>query len=459
MIGGVNIRIQVPPVIGWTALVFLTLFVAVLTHSGILWTADLRFLWLTIYGFSFVMIVDRVGKGRFFEPFVVMQSAYLLIIAIGSTIFELLKEKEYQLHLFNFVGIGYFGMLAGVLLAQDYLYTFNLDRVKQYTFVSQLMKNRTLNYLSVMVCILATLALFAKEGVPMFAADVQQARLDLLSNGGYLNLFMFGLAVFPLAFLYDAITRDSRTALIWSHVLAGFVLLAILLCGGRSKTFAFLAEYVGMYYFFKRRRFSLKLMFAGISMLLIFLAVVGVYRRGGTMDVPTLTKEVGITMATRPVMFGMVVDKFSLTKMFYGTRYFADLVKILPGHQTGANVDLKYEIWPNADKMPDSSGVTPSVIGEAYMNFGVPGIFWFMFFEGFFLGLTYRLMIRKPTFLRTAFYFILVINSATAISAGMGTRLIQLLVLWFWLAIVAFLYEWRLKVCGNTLSYSCSVAR
>ena len=408
---------------------------------------------------SILVIIDRFRKGGFFEPVVVMSSAYLLILVVGSVLFELIKEKEYRFYLSNFIGVGYFALFAGLILSQNYHYTINLDQIKKYIFVTHSMKNRALVYFAVFICILATFALFIKGGVPMLAADVQQARLDLVSGNGFLNIFLYGLTVFPLAVLYDAIARGARGSMIVSHLLAGFVTVVILLTGGRSRTFAFLAEYLAMYFFFYRRSFSFKLMVACTVLLTLFLAVVGAYRRGGEMDVPTMTKEIGIILATRPVMFSLVVDKFNESRMFYGSRYFGDLVKLLPGHQTGANVDLKYEVWPNADKMPDSSGVTPSVIGEAYMNFGVPGIFWFMFFEGLFLGLSYRFMLKKPTFLRCAFYFMLIIDLGTAVSAGVGTRLTKFMLLWFWLAIIHFLYEWRLKLWEKTPDYGSSLAR
>jgi len=336
---------------------------------------------------------------------------------------------------------------------------FFVERIKKNIYVTHFMKNRGLAYFTISVCILATFALFIKGGVPMLAADVQQARLDLVSGNGILNIFLYGLTVFPLAVLYDAIARGTRRGMIGSHLLAGFVTFVILMTGGRSRTFAFLAEYLAMYFFFHRRRFSFKLMVACTVLLALFLAVVGAYRRGGSMDVPAMTKELGIVLATRPVMFSLVIDNFSESRMFYGSRYFGDLLKLLPGHQTGANVDLKYEVWPNADKMPDSAGVSPSVIGEAYMNFGVPGIFWFMFFEGLFLGLTYRMMINKPTFLRCAFYVMLIIDLGTAVSAGVGARLAKFMILWFWLAVIHFLYEWRVKLWEETPNYGSSLAR
>jgi oligosaccharide repeat unit polymerase len=440
-----KVDMEMQHVIVWTFLVFLTFFILVLMQFGIVSTSDLKYLWFSLYGSSFLLIVDKLRKGLFFEPIVIVPSAYLLLLVIGSILFELIRERDYNVYLSNYIGIGYLGLLIGISLTQYFRYTITICRTEKVLFEHRPMRNRMLSYCIILISIMASISLFAKSGIPMASADVNQSRIALTAGSGYLNIFMIGLAVWPMAVLYDSIARKSKTGLIISHIFAGVVFMIILMTGYRSRTMTFLAEYVGIYFFFNRRRFSLKLIIICALVSMTFLSFVGAYRRG-TDDFASIAQEAGNIVASRPVMFELIVNRFSESKFFYGTRYFADLVKLLPGSQESVNVDLKYEVFPNPDKMPEEAGVTPSIIGEAYMNFGGLGIFWVMLFVGIILGFSYKLMARKPTYLRCAFYFTFVFTMAGCVASGIGILLMQIIYLWCWVLISNFLYEWRLKI-------------
>ena len=451
MATAVKADIQIPPTIVWSFLVFLSFFVLVMMQFGIVTTTDMKYLWYALYVLSLLMIIDKLRRGLFFEPIVIVPSAYLLLLVVGSILFELIKGRDYKAYLSNYIGLGYLGLLIGIFFTQYFHYTISVSQPKKYLFEHHFMQNRILSYCIILFSIMASFTLFAKGGIPMAAADVNQARMALTAGSGYLNIFLIGLSVWPLGVLYDAIARKSKVGLLFSHIFAGFVFILILMTGYRSRTLSFLSEYIGIYFFFNRRRFSLKLIIAGSILFLLFLSVVGAYRKGSE-DLDAIAQEAGNVVTARPVMFQLIVDRFSESKFFWGTRYFSDLAKLLPGNQQSANVDLKYELFPNADQMNDAAGVTPSIIGEAYMNFGGLGIFWVMLFVGIILGFSYKLMAEKPSFSRCAFYFTFVFGMASCVASGIGILVMQMIYLWTWVVICSFLYEWRLKIWEDELN-------
>lgn len=242
--------------------------------------------------------------------------------------------------------------------------------------------------------------------------------------------------------LYDACVTNTKKRFYYSNLLAIIIVIFLMITGYRAKTLIFIGEYISLFLFIKRRTLSFRWFIIFCFIIISFIVVIGAYRRG-SIDATSIITETGIAVAARPAMFEMITRNFNESKYFYGTRYFYDLKKLLPGSQTGANIDLKYEIFSNADKMPELAGVTPSIIGEAYMNFGPTSIFWIMFILGVFIGLVYKHMKRKPSFMLCIFYFTLVFGMTGAVQSGVGTVMVHLIYKWIWILIIGFFYEKR----------------
>ncbi len=427
-------------------LLSLTTVVGIMTHMGVLEKVDLQILWYVSYVISIIYVIRRVQLGLFFEPIVLLPSSYLFLIVAGTIAFAIIKGRDYNFYLSNLVGMGYLALFAGLTLSQLYTYSLGCPKPIRRAFQMHAMRSRPLFYAALGISTLASVLLFIKGGVPMLAADVNQARLDLISENGYLNLFFIGLTVLCLAFLYDCLTMQrSKKRLLGAHLLAVIVSVMLFMTGYRARTIIFIGEYAGILFFFRRKRFSLKLIATLGLLFVFFLAGVGAYRRGAA-DLSSVANEIGIILASRPAIFELIIHNFDQSNYFHGSRYFYDLQKLLPGNQSGANVDLKYEIFPNADKMPELAGITPSIIGEAYMNFGPTGIFWVMLFLGIVLGASYKYMKARPSFVKTVFYFTLVLGMTGAVQSGIGTKVMQLIYLWLWLVVSGILYERKITV-------------
>ena len=141
-------------------------------------------------------------------------------------------------------------------------------------------------------------------------------------------------------------------------------------------------------------------------------------------------------------MVKLIVSNFEEDDFFHGSRYFADLIKLLPGQQHGANVELKNKVFGANNQMHENAGVTPSIVGEAYMNFGTSGIFYVCFLLGFVLAMFYNMAITRPSFIWVSLYITIIFSfGANALSAGISVAINHIIWNWLWIFIVYFFYK------------------
>ncbi len=425
-------------------LMSLIIVMAFLIYTNALEKIDLSIIWYLTYAVSIFFVASKFKNGLFFDPMFILPSAYFFILVVGSLVFYWVEKRSYSFYASNLIGIGYLSLVVGLFLSSIYLSKIvNFKAIKSATYPYPL-KNKSIINIFIVISIVASLILFVKSGgSPLLAENRNEAKFGLLAGNGYLYIFVIGLQMLSLAVLYDLSAKNKK---LWrSHILAVIVILILFLSGFRSKTMIFGAEYIGLLLFFYSRKLSLTLLIFSIFITTLFLGAMGSFRNRGSLDLLSILNEIGIVVTARPIMVELIIRNFNESQYFWGSRYFADLIKLLPGSQTGANVDLKYEIFPNADKLPDLGGVTPSIVGEAYMNFGPSGILWVMLFIGIFMGLTYSYMKERPSFKACAFYLTLVFGMAGAMQSGIGTKVVHLVLFWFWIFGIGIFCESEVK--------------
>ncbi|HHT9109545.1 MAG TPA: O-antigen polymerase [Candidatus Brocadiaceae bacterium] len=423
-------------------LFLVVLLMGMFIHLHIYQKVDLSYFWYGVYAISAVFLIRKFKQGLIFEPIFILPSSYFLLICIGTLFFENLKGISFDYSLSNLVGVGYLSLIVGIILSQYYNYELVARKTRIMKWLLKPMKNRLLVLFVILISLSATALLFLKGGVPLFANDVNEAKLEVFSSSGYLAIFYRGLPIFSLAILYDACITKDKKKLYYSNGIACIVLLVTLMMGYRSKTFVFVAEYSLLYLFFHRRVFSLKLFLTIALLFVMFFSVLGAYRRGNSVATSSVLNEAKILLAARPALFKLICENFDSSHYFYGSRYFYDFKKMLPGSQVGANVDLKNQIPIEfAKNMPDIAAVTPSIIGEAYMNFGPPGVFWIMLVLGIVLGINYKYTKYHPSFIACAFYFNFVFNMAAAVNNSIGASLLHFTYQIIWILITSVLYE------------------
>ncbi len=419
------------------------LLVGILAYSQSIVEYRYTALWTVFYVLGGIYTFTKLYKGLIFHPFVLLGSAYVLLLVIGAFIYEQYKPIPLKDFPFNLIGIGYAALFLGTVLGESLSMQWTDLTYNKHPH------NVRLIYGLIAFAILVNMFLFAKfGGAPLFAAKANIAKVAFQKGNGIPNLFYMALPVFSLFILYDS--HHKKRSLWWSHAFLVLVMAIILLRGYRSNTLICIGEYLSLYILLKQKKFSLKWMLVGFLAVVVFVSALGAFRRDDdSKGLDATLKEFYIVTTHRPAMVAIIARNFTEDQYYHGSLYYTDFKKFLPGAQHHANVDFKYAVFSkddtDSDKMDDTAGVTPSLIGESYMNFGQVGAFWVLLILGFVLIRLYKLFLSKPSFLVSGAYLTLAFNLSGSMQSGLGLKFVHLSQILFFVVLIGFFYNFKLK--------------
>jgi hypothetical protein len=317
------------------------------------------------------------------SPLVGFSCAYLAAYAVGAVLQA--DQVDDPVVMFGAVAIGFVSFLVGVALA----WPLNLPTARPARANTGGGGVFWLGVTLVGVGVVAIVAYLVAIGqIPLFMADVEQARVDAaLAGGAPLRvLSMLSLVgVWLLAAQAGASGRAS--ALVGAAALAAAVGFLQLLTANRSPAFsavhmtAVAATFAAGWYRLPFRGVAVLL---GILVAIVLLAgVVGAYRYGRTPETwrdPVIAEAVAsgnLTSLTGKALRDYLVVPVqnlqltlkaipALTPWRVGYTYVQPILTVMPGRQTTFDQDLKAALQQDYA----GGGTVPSLLGEAYANFG-----------------------------------------------------------------------------------------
>ncbi len=422
------------------ALISILMFIAVtgyFTYSEEIRTHNFQVMWWTLYVIAIVLIFIKLNQGLIFHPIPIVVSAYFLILIIGTITYGYFKKHPLDNYPTNMINLGLLSLILGIFLGEKSYFIKN-------KFYHGTIGNPVFNYLLAAIGVIATLSLFVKAGtVPIFAKNPNFAKTMILAGNGHLNLFFKGMHIFTLSILFDHLHR--KKAILPVHLFFIITLMITLSAGHRAKSLIYLGQYLLMYLMFTKKTIPLKVIIPSGLIVVMFLSFWGSFRRGN-QGLEGGLREFEIVVVHRPFMVDALIRNFDTKDLFNGSLYYSDFKRFLPGTESISNVDLKYIVFNDPEALPEINGLTPSLVGEAYLNFGQYGPFWVILLVGFILGFLYKLFENKPSFIVCGFYLTTVFHVADSIQTGLGLKLVHLTQSWFWVIILSILYNFKFSV-------------
>ncbi|MCZ2355354.1 MAG: oligosaccharide repeat unit polymerase [Bacteroidia bacterium] len=426
-------------IIAFSSLIFVT-------FSKILQNYDISFVWNLIYVAGGAYIIQRVKRGYLYEPIVLVGGSYLSALVIGELMYTFFKDRDYGFLGLNYTGLGFASFLLGAYITQKYNFIFSKQGLVTKPFTFHPAANYRLLWGVAAACLVITVTLFARAGtIPILSSNPAQAKMNFFAGNGLFSVFLKGIPFICIALLYDSLVAPKPGKFFRLNILTGIYIFITVLIGFRSTIVVFLVQYISVYWMFNRKTIPVSLILSAIIGLLILVSLVGAFRRG-SLTLADFTHEIGITLVARPVVFELILKNYNEDKFAYGARYLEDLKKLLPGEQTGANVDLKFEIFKGFADMPDTAGITPSIIGEAYINFGHYGIMGICLACGLIASYFYTRARKKPNFFYICFLTHITLFLVVSIISGIGTALINFMIGLIWTIFLSVLYEHKIKL-------------
>lgn len=234
----------------------------------------------------------------------------------------------------------------------------------------------------------------AQAQFPVFVADVENYRFSIQSHLAFFGPIWYLCLTAPIGFALSALgvilVKDSgvRTLLLLAGVLFFF---SLWLWGIRGRVVDAVVLVVIYYHYFARRVEAKKLLIGGAFLLLV-LAVAGARRlqtagdklQGGILL--RMAHEVQVSSSN----LELLVETFpSRLKYTHGLTLLYPFYTLLPGHQEGTAERLKDVLGVEFD----GGGLTPTIVGDFYIDFGMPGVFLGMLA----VGTIFRYVYRKRT--------------------------------------------------------------
>jgi oligosaccharide repeat unit polymerase len=267
---------------------------------------------------------------------------------------------------------------------------------------------------------LSMMVFYAKAGgVPALAANVEMARVTMKQGLG--RYILLGGGFFTLGLIYLHLTLIGKYHRPWAHMLVwamtGVAALMLMGVGFRAPA-AFmlvttlLARVIFSDGYQKRSRLQLRWVVLGIG-LFIVLALVGYYRNTGQfmLDLKVIIWPAVVHVGNLQT----ILAEFDNTSHFLGSSFVHDLmvgVPGVPGEFLGDYLKKLFEL-----EFP-GGGITVTAPGEAYVNFGIPGVVLHAVFMGLFAGGAYEILAKRNDAQSRILLLLVSLNMARMVTSG-----------------------------------------
>jgi oligosaccharide repeat unit polymerase len=345
-----------------------------------------------------------------FNPLFLYPIIYFLIFALGPFL-NSYPDKDILYKSQLGVILGSFGYSVGFYFFHIYLKEKNLSFGSNITFNS--LNSKRFEITIFIIGILGyVLYIFKMGSIPIFLNDLEGSRVEASESGGaYFRVLAYFLIISStigaLNLFYNMNRLFERQNIgILIRIVISIILLFTL--GNRSPIYSimFLGSMLFIYfkfngYFTIRRLITVALI--GSVIVITFVGGLGAYRVINTEAFHNYPEfkgylqsgnYIGLSLYSFFHYLGVGYDNFTKTLLVFpelinykfGLSYIEPLLTILPGTQYTLDMQIKMALGQTYL----GGGTIPTILGEAYANFGFFGWFFIPFLSMVFMQLLYR---------------------------------------------------------------------
>ena len=289
---------------------------------------------------------------------------YFALLLFGPII--LYKEGyNYYREVGNLIIISYICFTIGYNIFG--LLRFHKKPTNCYKNTAKTVNEKTLYFISVIIFtvgILSYAIYFLGNWHNIFGSDLEEGRVEAMTGNGLL-LWVGSLVWLSVYMTYEQYLKDGkhkRTVLLMIIASAAFSILL----GFRSA----LVNPILIIFFMKNKKKEIPIvkMFGVAVVLFIFVGVYGAIRSGsGESSVVSIIRELKVSS----VNINYIVATFpKRVKYQHGMTYLLDIITLFSNKVEGNTTWLKNVLGLKFS----GGGVTPTIIGEFYINWGLPGV-------------------------------------------------------------------------------------
>ncbi|MCB8817598.1 O-antigen polymerase [Desulfosporosinus shakirovi] len=311
-------------------------------------------------------------KFNFINPAVIFACAYIVFIALGPIILVPLSY-EYNFNYLLVTSSAYACFIGGYSMAPNCFF----NKIKYAHLYLPVMKKKDILLILIGISFLIWLIYLRENIGVLLSDDFESNRISSQQgNGAYLYLIRMLMITIPM--LYEELHQKMKVKYwFWALTLISSIILLTL--GGRSPIFIIIIQMV--IYRIIAEKVQPELIIKYGIIVLISTAILGMLRTGLSDDenITTITNALNSVFLNGNYNLSYIFGKFPSQIPFqHGYTYLINFEMLMPGP------DLDFTLW--IKEMLGMSfrggGVTPTIIGELYINFNYAGIFIGMFIMG-----------------------------------------------------------------------------
>lgn len=413
-----------------------TLFVCaiLILLSGVL-ISDFKLLAYIILLVCSAWILYVFGGANLLSPITLFYVMYLFFIALGPLAYYIkgieVSEKHYVLIIFSLVAIIIGYCVSGTISNKR-------PRISKYLCMNINNSNSTIILCEIIIVVSLLLKIYylISNSALLFSGSLNSGRIEASSGNGIINYG--GNLWSPASCILIELMLNGKKVKKPIWILVGFSLILGMLSGFRTGTVAFMLTVVLMMN--KKKKIStICTVIIGI-MSLLFLTIYGAIREEGTFII-SISESLLYQAYVGNINLGYVLNTFPDKHTFlYGYGYLINIIMLKPGPDLDFTLTLKEMIGLTFS----GGGVTPTIIGEFYLNFGMIGTYIGMFFSGVVLCKIEKIYQKLDLYYFPAF---LMTQFVIAVRSGFANIEITLLINSVLYMIICFMsWKFRIKV-------------
>lgn len=327
--------------------------------------------------FAIVYIVCICQNSNIMSPLIIFMGLYLFFLALGPLAYFINRNTvRHDISWLIIIGLIFFVM--------GYCFASNFSSVKQTTSLFKLNYNneQTIKIIAIILLILSLIAQISfvlSNSALLFSNVISSGRIEATSGNGLIT-YMSGLWSFAACLLIELYLKKTR---IEPYIVFLIFVSAILslVRGFKSALLNFIFIILLMYN--KRKKIKLQVVVLSIIGIMMFIILYNYAREG--KQISDLEKMIFSAITDESyvgyINLQYVVECFPKRHDFmYGYGYIINIIMLGPGEDLDFTLTLKQILGLDFS----GGGVTPTILGEFYLNYGHFGCIIGMFVLGMF---------------------------------------------------------------------------
>ncbi len=373
-------------------------------------------------------------KYDLFSPYIIIPFLYWLFLCLGPSVLyalDLSGIPKYDYEMLRTLGLIYSGGILsyylGIAFASkiyrgDLNTEFNVD-------ISSVKFKTIFSYYILIHFILLAIFIFKVKSFPIFMPDPYQARIDVIQIvSGYVYNPLKFIGLFAVLYIYHYLVTKDRSERVdyYPFRLALYAFVLLIFLNWRSD-FIMMALLIIVGYHYLKRPLSLKI--AAFASIIIFaIAVIYDVLRQGKADggLSSVTLSLYTTLFVDSSNLGIIMNNIpSYADFMHGNTFLSGIKMLLPGDDQALGETLR----DSFNMMEGGGGITTTIFGEWYINFGMAGIFIGIFLLGVIAGQFYNWMKKQRDFFSVFIYAIIIYQVFVFIRIGLLTSIMPWLII------------------------------